>query len=259
MAIPTRIIEGIYNSELKAQDYYDKYGKEEIEKALEEIKKSNIEILNKYKTEDMKSQILAKMEDEDKEKDLPNKKSFKVLRYISYAAAAVLLGIFILPRGINSLKTKTSMAEASARHGENLREGLFLYHQTSDKEEVLEDGSKVSAGDFINISYCLNENEYLIIFSLDGNGNITRHFPKDSWEAQKRENKRGQTPIYSKDTLYQLNNAPEFECFIMVTSTKAFNLSDIEKRIKDKESLDYIKELDYLPENTKALSFTLVK
>ena len=48
MAIPGRIIEGIYNSELKAEDFYDKYGKEEIEQALEEIKKSNIEILNKY-------------------------------------------------------------------------------------------------------------------------------------------------------------------------------------------------------------------
>ena len=46
MAIPTRILEQINNSELDAKDFYSLYGKENIETALDGLKKSDEEIFN---------------------------------------------------------------------------------------------------------------------------------------------------------------------------------------------------------------------
>ena len=66
MAVPSRILEGIYNSELDAKDYYDKYSKEEIDRGLDEIQKSNIEILNQYKVEDMRAAVEAKLYNSNK-------------------------------------------------------------------------------------------------------------------------------------------------------------------------------------------------
>ena len=57
MAIPTRILEQIHNSELDAKDFYSLYGKENIETALDGLKKSDEEILNTYSVDAMKAAV----------------------------------------------------------------------------------------------------------------------------------------------------------------------------------------------------------
>lgn len=258
MAIPGRIIEGIYNSELKAEDFYDKYGKEEIEQALEEIKKSNIEILNKYPAEDMKKAIEAKM----KKQAVPSvstKTKYRSFRIISYAAAAVFVAAIALPAGINTYKSKTEIStERTKGSGPviNQTTKLSLYRQKNKEVELLSNGSKVEEGDVIQITYQAGKENYGIIFSVDGNGNVTRHFPTDSWTASKLRHGKDEIPL---DFSYELDDAPNFECFIMVTSKKEFELNDIERKIKDVTNIDYLKSLKYLPNKTEGIFFLLNK
>lgn len=61
MNILDRIIEAICNNEVKAEDYYEVYGKENLEKRCAEVYASNIEILQKYSVEDMKLAIAQKL------------------------------------------------------------------------------------------------------------------------------------------------------------------------------------------------------
>ena len=45
--IPQLLLEEINLGEKNASDYYDKYGKEELEKALEDLRKSDEEIITR--------------------------------------------------------------------------------------------------------------------------------------------------------------------------------------------------------------------
>ena len=120
----------------------------------------------------------------------------------------------------------------------------------------MKDGDFARSGDVIQITYNAGQSEYGVIFSVDGNGNITRHFPENSWNAAKLEHRADETPL---DFSYELDNAPDFECFIMVTSNKQFSLEGIENTIKNKTDIDYLTKLSYLPKKTDGITFTLEK
>ena len=61
MAIPTRILEEIKNSEVNAENFYSIYGKENIEAALNDLKKSDEEILNTYSIQAMRAAVQNKL------------------------------------------------------------------------------------------------------------------------------------------------------------------------------------------------------
>ena len=61
------------------------------------------------------------------------------------------------------------------------------------------------------------------------------------------------------DFSYELDNAPNFECFVFVTSKKAFDLNDIGKKLKKPKDINYLTKFDYLPKTTEAVSFIIKK
>ena len=120
----------------------------------------------------------------------------------------------------------------------------------------MNNGDFAHSGDVIQIAYNAGSSEYGVIFSVDGNGNITRHFPENSWEAAQLLHRADDTPL---DFSYELDNAPDFVCFIMVTSKKQFNLNGLESAIKNKTDIDYLTALSYLPKKTEGITFILEK
>ena len=255
MAIPTRILEEIKNSEANAENFYSIYGKENIEKALDDLKKSDEEILNTYSVEAMRAAVSEKLTGKQ------NILKFPTYKVIGYAAAAVLLAAIIIPAGLRNVKTG-SISEPSARVKGNTtapattEPQIKLYRQKGREIQALKDGDFARSGDVIQITYNANAGDYGVIFSVDGNGNITRHFPEDSWQAAQLEQCPDETPL---DFSYELDNAPDFECFIMVTSKKQFSLDDIESKIQKKTDIDYLTKLSYLPKKTEGVTFTLEK
>lgn len=256
MAVPSRILEGIYNSELDAKDYYDKYSKEEIDRGLDEIQKSNIEILNQYKVEDMRAAVEAKL---NHKADINKPRKFRIFNYISYAAAAAVLLAVIIPlnmQGGNKTAKPTERTKGVYTAASQQEIKLSLYRQNGSQISKIQTGAHAEEGDVIQITYQAGKENYGIIFSVDGNGNITRHFPENSWTAGQLKHGSEEIPL---DFSYELDDAPEFEYFVFVTSEKEFNLDDINKRIKNSKDVEYLQKLNFLPKKTEAVSFVLNK
>ena len=220
MTIPNRIIEGIFNSEIDPEKYYSIYGKEEINKALQNLKESNDEILNLYTPKAMYKAVEAKLSHKNKKPLLIPSGAIKIA---TYAAAAVFIAAIAIPLGYNSFKARTPAAtERLTGPSASVQKETYLslYRKNGREIQALKDGSYVHSGDVIQITYQAGQNDYGVIFSVDGSGNITRHFPEESWQAAKLEHRSDETPL---DFSYELDNAPDFECFVMVTSKKQFS------------------------------------
>ena len=261
MAIPVRILEEIKNSEVDAKNFYSIYGKENIETALNDLKKSDEEILNTYSPQAMKAAVAGKLEAKKSDKDAQaNILRFPAARIITYAAAAVLLAAIVIPAGLRNSKLAAAKAPTERIKGNAsasvTRPLLKLYRQKGREIQALNDGDFARSGDVIQITYNPGQEEYGVIFSVDGNGSITRHFPENSWKAAPLEQRNDEIPL---DFSYELDNAPDFEVFIMVTSKKEFSLEDIESKIKNKTDIDYLTRLSYLPKKTEGITFTLEK
>ena len=256
MAIPTRILEEINHSEVNAERFYSTYGKENIEAGLADLNKSNMEILNTYSVQSMRAAVEKKLGKENK-----NILKFPAYKIVAYAAAAVLLAAIVIPAGLKNSSITAGKAPvervkgtAPAASDENPK--LNLYRKNGLEVQSLKDGDFAHSGDVIQITYNAGRGEYGVIFSVDGNGNITRHFPENSWTSEQLIHKNEEIPL---DFSYELDNAPDFECFILVTSKKQFNLSDLEEKIQNKTDIDYISELSYLPKKTEGTIFVLEK
>ena len=275
MSIPIRILEQIDNSELNAADFYETYGKQEVEDSLTNLRKSNQEILDKYTPEQMRVSVLEKLANKENKQTVQNDaaestaKKYKpdYMRFIQFAAAAVILCALMIPAALGArarlVATNPDAADtvrvkgnADTKAFENRNPKINLYRLDGDTITTLKNGASAKSGDVIQITYNAGNKDYGVIFSVDGNGNITRHFPEDSWKAEPLHHNYNETPL---DFSYELDNAPDFECFIMVTSKEQFSLDDLESKIKNKTDIDYLRRLSYLPKKTDGIIFVLDK
>ncbi len=261
MAIPTRILEEIKNSEADAKNFYSIYGKENIESALSELKKSDEDILNTYSVQSMKAAVAGKLNANKSGRQNGTILKFPVSHIVTYAAAAVLLAAIIIPASLKNTKVSSRQApteriKGSAITAEIKDPQIKLYRQKGREIQALNNGDFARSGDIIQITYNAGDDAYGVIFSVDGNGNITRHFPDNSWNAAQMLQNNDEIPL---DFSYELDNAPDFECFILVTSKNQFSLEDIDNKIKNKTDIDYITNLSYLPKKTEGVTFTLEK
>lgn len=203
------------------------------------------------------------------------KTSFSKFKVIVPAMAAAVLAVVLLPRMILSknLQNPQNLSEISPKSAnvrvkgakninnlensrQNQKSEIRLYKKTDDGVQLLANGDSVKKGDVIQITYAPGKNNYGVIFSVDGNGNITRHFPEKSWKSERLSHEKPEIPL---NFSYELDNAPNFECFVMVSSEKEFNLNDIEKRIENSKELEYLLEMKYLPKKTDGAIFVLEK
>ena len=266
MSIPIRILEQINNSELNAADFYETYGQQEVEDSLKNLRESNQEILNKYTPEQMRVSIMEKVANKGRNQTV-KKYSPDFIRFIQFAAAAVILCAIMIPATLgararlvttdsNAADTVRVKGNADTKAFENRNPKINLYRLDGDTITTLKNGASAKSGDVIQITYNAGNKDYGVIFSVDGNGNITRHFPEDSWKAEPLHHNYNETPL---DFSYELDNAPDFECFIMVTSKEQFSLDDLESKIKNKTDIDYLRRLSYLPKKTDGIIFVLDK
>lgn len=265
--IPQLLLEEINLGEKRAEDFYDKYGKEELDAALAELKKSDEEIFSKYPMKDMQKKIVAKSmmvvdssaeNAENSETEPKVKKGFwsdvRRVRMFGVAAAAAFVVMLCVPVSLRVLSI--GKTESIRMKGDVKKQALKLYKQDGNDAVLLNNGAKVDAGDVIQISYVAGKNEYGIIFSIDGNGNVTKHFPDSTWKSEKLNQVMTEVPL---DFSYELDDAPEYECFVFVTSDKPFVLDELSMIDSQDAKLDIIKSSQYVPKNCSKTIFMLKK
>lgn len=232
---------------------------------LEHIKKSNDQILSEYPAMDMKFAILSKMA-ESKEKPRKIRTYFTVQSIM--AAAAVLCFALLIPLGLSraglfsGASTEILSNPFSLEGGTERVKGngskLFVYRKDGTKAERLSSMSHVVSGDVIQVSYIAAGAKYGFIFSVDGNGTLTQHFP-DKGQNAGLLNSKGEVPL---DFSYKLDDAPGFERFFLVTSALNFTTTDIGPVLNAVKKAGVASDLDfseYLPKGAAVQDILLLK
>ena len=100
---------------------------------------------------------------------------------------------------------------------------LTVYRLGPKGVEILREGTPVTAGDLLQISYTAHTARQGVIFSLDGRGGVTLHFPRTAKHSTKL--KRGGTQLLPYS--YELDDEPKFERFFLVTSDKPIDVDSL--------------------------------
>ena len=135
-----------------------------------------------------------------------------------------------------------------------LEPGLALFRQTGEGYQPLEDGSLARQGDRIQIVCQAGGKEYGAILSVDGRGTVTVHLP---YAGEQAVQLRQGTP----DTLnfsYELDDAPAWERFYLITADIPFKLDGVKKAISRMPEVEKEGKLE-LPAGLQQHLFTLKK
>ncbi|MFW5796420.1 MAG: hypothetical protein ACOCV0_04390, partial [Alkalispirochaeta sp.] len=141
--------------------------------------------------------------------------------------AAVVIGALVIP-GILTDSTTVSTREGDPQHvarGERLKgleSAVSVYRRGSDASvERLSDGETVYAGDTLQIAYTAAGAVTGVIFSVDGSGTVTLHFP-DNAGVPATLVQDGETAL---PYAYVLDDAPDFETFYFVTTDEEISVA----------------------------------
>ena len=96
---------------------------------------------------------------------------------------------------------------------------LAIYRKGSDGPDRLAPGTKVRAGDVLQLAYVSSGRAFGVVASVDARGTITWHLPEGEGTASPLA-PRGETHL---PHAYRLDDSPGFERFVLVTSDQAFS------------------------------------
>jgi hypothetical protein len=113
---------------------------------------------------------------------------------------------------------------------------LFIYKKIDSNVVQLSNGGKARTGDLLQLAYQIIKNNYCIIFSIDGRGRITYHYPVDPSAPAKIDSHKKTLLTES----YELDDAPDFERFFIISSADQFDAAPV---IRSIERLASIKDL----------------
>lgn len=188
----------------------------EFYEQLELLRSSNKELLAKYPAKTRKFAVIE-----------PIKNRWLVPLSACAAvliAATAMIAVF---SGEASLPQNAVVISENGTRIKGLKTGLEIWRKTADSTEKLANNNEARAGDLLQIRYAVPEQCYGVLLSLDGNGVLTIHLSGKQGKAVKLE--AGKT--ISLESAYELDNAPKFETFYLLTANKEFALAPVAENI----------------------------
>jgi len=199
-----------------------------VRSAIEGLTASNREILARYPAAAVKDALLARRT-EAKASDAPWKR-WPVLAFAG--AALVLAAVLITPRivdlsgGPGAVGRDLVKGEAAV---DLTRTQLLVYRKSGEMAELIADGSEAGMGALLQLAYVAASEPYGMILSIDGGGGVTRHFPAEEGGSTLLSlHKRILLP-----TALELDDAPGFERFFLVTSATPIDVGAVQARAFD--------------------------
>ena len=132
-------------------------------------------------------------------------------------ATALVVFVAIRPPGREIADRPGAVADESRAKG--LRPRLLVYRVVDRRAEALADGAAARRGDTLQLAYVSGGRRYGAIVSLDGRGQVTLHLPAADGSAAVALQGQRETPL---PRAYELDDAPAFERFFLVTSDAPF-------------------------------------
>jgi len=199
---------------------------------LAALKASNIEILDKYPERWFGGVIANRMWRNQSR----NRAMMATLPVFALAAAAIFASMpeteLVNPEFGEDIYTK-----GDAR--------LEIWRQEKGGQNRLDGEDSIAEGDLLQLRYVPNGTHYGAIFSVDGSGEVTRHLPIRGQQAVPLKREATKLP-----RSYELDDAPDYETFYIVTGSEAFGLDGVESALDEGTAL---------PDSLKAWSVTLSK
>lgn len=225
---------------------------QEAKGRLEAIEQSNEDLLRELSPDEVDAEVARRIAVLESKTNKPHpeiKKRHVIGPRLAWSALAVsictaaLLVVF-LPREENTPGYRTK--------GEPR---LLVHRVVKDGIEQLAEGASVCEGDRIQLSVVPAGRKYFTVFSVDGRGHLTLHFPQEGEDGKIEES---DTP-FPLPRSYELDDAPAFERFFLIASQTPLEMATIMKIVrKQLKNIEHA-VLDDLPVDTTQSSFLLEK
>ena len=193
----------------------------ELTGQLAALQKSGQDILRAYPPEKVIPGIQRKFQGVHIRKEKrARSRAIRGLLYASPVLASALVFLFIVV-------FKTPVSEDTRIKGpesiDMTKSQLLIYRKANDEVHLIRSGDAARKGDLLQVAYVSAGDPFGVIFSIDGSGAVTLHYPDDDLSsAMLQPNK--QVPL---KTSYELDDAPEFERFFFITAPSEINVTEI--------------------------------
>jgi len=228
---------------------------EGLRQRLAALRKSDEEILKQYPPPQMAAKTRARARKPANLWTRNNLSRWAIPAFICAAALILLPTLVFSPAVI----TETAHNAADGQEDDAIRiKGstpiLEVWRGVAGGVEKLAPDAAAREGDIIQLRYAVPETCYGALFSLDGRGVLTVHLADDAGKAAPL------TPgkLITLNHSYQLDDAPRFETFYLITAPDNFDINSIAELLKNAEfsvDEDGVKWLS----NRQVTEFTLLK
>jgi len=158
-------------------------------------------------------------------------KSFRIL---TPALAALLLVLLIIhpwrstPPVSRLIDPETDATTVKGDLSPSLnRTQLLVYRLQNRRVELMQSGETAGTGDLLQLAYVSAGKGFGMIFSVDGRGRLSLHFPKsETASGQLEQNKKIPLP-----EAIELDNAPSFERFFFLTADQPIDIGQVLKLV----------------------------
>jgi hypothetical protein len=216
--VPDLLIEQLLLGELPEPRARELAEDPQVRARMEELRASNREILERYPPEVMAKRIGWRLEKEREASVRPAPRRWSLPRLAPAAGFAAL--VLVAGAVLVSVAPWRDRGQAARPKG---YPHLVIYRKTDGGAETLPENGGIRAGDVLQIAYVAAARKYGVIFSIDGRGVLTLHFPA-SESAPSLLQPEEETKL---DYSYRLDDAPGFERFFLVTSNRNLSVAEV--------------------------------
>ncbi len=206
-----------------------------VRAALDGLERSNREILAQYPPAAFAERLLSLLKDPGGRPSAawarrlfaaPGIQGRRILAVAS-AAAVVLAVVLTVPRIRNARTAGPSGRDLTIVKGDAgldlAKTQLLVFRKRGDRAEIMADGNGATTGSLLQLAYVSASETHGVILSIDGRGGVIRHFPtEESGSTSLVLNRKSLIP-----NAIELDDAPGFERFFLVTSDAPIDVADV--------------------------------
>ncbi|MCI0569819.1 MAG: ActD-like protein [Myxococcaceae bacterium] len=146
------------------------------------------------------------------------------------AAAVVAMLVWLGTGDTRTPRTDTSPEVAALNDGERIKGDarLVIHRRTAGAPERLTSSARARRGDVLQLGYVAAGQAYGAIVSVDGRGTVTFHLPERGEQAAPLQGRRDGAAV-ALPSAYELDDAPAFERFFLVTSEQPFAVEAVQQ------------------------------
>jgi len=259
---PRLLIEQLHLGELSETDartLESATTQEERERALNEVRAANASFAEAHSEDAMLRAIRDKVRvAEVRAEQKAVKETHGARSFVLPAMLALGIGLIgLLQVGPQPDPTNPGASMEASTRLKGLRSHVVVYKRGTKEPLALEDGAHVRPGDVLQLAYVAKDAGYGVILSIDGAGQITQHLPEQGSAAAKLTRGGEQHLPHA----YELDAAPMFERFFMVTGDAPFDADRVLAAAREltRDPLRAQRDDLTLPHGLSQRSITLVK